>query len=164
MLLANPIPSPVDPHPVIASSGITQHIEGLPRRPRKMQLTYFSGVNLDLDDTNRKAIGVSNKLGAIKGLTLSIALQDRLAAVNILTMIAGGHRESLDFKSYSELDIPKLAIIINELEPYDYVLYLYSTDITPLDMTCFQTFDVNKSIHRTSQSYGAHVWAYKPLV
>jgi hypothetical protein len=121
-------------------------------------------VHLDIDDTTHKPIGVSNKLSAIKGLTLSIALQDRLAAVNILTMIAGGRRESLDFKSYLELDITKLAIIINDLEPYDYVLYLYSTDITPLDMTCFQTYDVNKSIYRTSQFYGAHVWAYKPPV
>jgi predicted acylesterase/phospholipase RssA len=162
MLLAIPIPTPTDP--AIASLGITQHVEGLPRNPRKMQLTYFSGVHLDIDDTTHKPIGVSNKLSAIKGLTLSIALQDRLAAVNILTMIAGGRRESLDFKSYLELDITKLAIIINDLEPYDYVLYLYSTDITPLDMTCFQTYDVNKSIHRTSQFYGAHVWAYKPPV
>ena len=141
---------------------INEQIEGLPRTVRKMQLIYFACVNVDEIEIGCKNDGLSHMVGTIRGFTVSITLQDRVAAINILTQIAGGRRDRLSFFSYPVLNVTKLAGLLREIEPYDYVLYLYVGNNPPLDMTSFKTDAINECIQRENLGYSAHVWVYKP--
>jgi len=141
---------------------VNEQIEGLPRTVRKMQLIYFACVNVDEIEIGCKNDGLSHMVGTIRGFTVSITLQDRVAAINILTQIAGGRRERLTFLSYPVLDVTKLAGLLRDIEPYDYVLYLYVGNNPPLDMTSFKTDAINECIQRENLGYSAHVWVYKP--
>lgn len=147
---------------VIDYDGVKQHIEGLPRNPKKLQLTYFACVNVDEIEIGCKNDGLSHMVGTIRGFTVSITLQDRVAAINILTQIAGGRRDHLTFLSYPDLDVSKLSTLLKEIEPYDYVLYLYVANTQPLDMTSFQNDAINECIQRQNVGYSAHVWFYNP--
>ena len=141
---------------------VNEQIEGLARSARKMQLIYFACVNVDEIEIGCKNDGLSHMVGTIRGFTVSITLQDRVAAINILTQIAGGRRDRLTFLSYPVLNVIKLASLLRDIEPYDYVLYLYVANNPPLDMTSFKTDAINECIQRENLGYSAHVWVYKP--
>jgi predicted acylesterase/phospholipase RssA len=139
-------------------------IQGLPRSLKKMQLVYFSSVNIDDVESSCKSDGISHMVGTIRGFTVSITLQDRIAAINILTQIAGGRRDHVSFTSHPNLDVHKLAGLLKEIDPYDYVLYLHVGENRPLDMTCFKENAINECIQRENNTYGAYIWFYNPNI
>lgn len=130
---------------------------GLPRAAGRAHLYYFNSFNMDTYDT-------SWKVNALDQLVNSTIVQDRMAAISLLTRVAGGDQNSITHWSRNDMTTAQLAAVLAIIDPdpdtppYDFLVYLAPKEEPCVEMDKFKGEDLLRAISQTQVDYQIQVW------